>query len=294
MPNEFNELENQPQGQPGEELQNQPAPEPEPELSPFDRVLQNLPEDERKVVEEGYLRNKDYTQKQQRLSEERKRLERERAAIQRKADFYDKFVEDPGYRKQVLEAFGEKQIPQRSDNFEERYEKAQEIVNNLDRDSRTAIDYLIEKKLRDKISPINEKLAAAEQREEERRQQKLQQLNQERQKVLREFATECPDYVDVEAEMEGIISGFPGFFNQTPAQLSKTLRHVYKMANMPKLEQKAKEKGIQAMLDKNIKAQEKSSKAIVRPSPGKTFPTKKEGMSFDECFDAVWSEKVGE
>jgi putative NADPH-quinone reductase len=292
MPEELNELENQPQDQPPPESQDQPGQESEPELT-FDRVLSELPEDRRKVVEEGYLRNKDYTHKQQRLSEERKRLEAERASNRRAIEFHNRFVEEPEFRRQVLASIGEKQIPQRSDNFDERYEKAQEIINNLDKDSRIAIDFMVEKKLRDSIAPINEKLTEFERQQEARKQEKLQRLNMERQQVLRNFAKEHPDYVDVEPAMENIISGFPGFFNQTPAKLEKALKDVYRMANLPKTEQKAKEKGIQQMLNQSVNAQKESARAVTTSAPRKTFSEGKKGMSIDECFDKVWGEKMG-
>ena len=294
MPEEnFNEQNNQPQDQPGPESQDQPGQESGPELDPFERVLQELPEDKRKVVEEAAMRHKAFTQKTQKFSEERKRYEQQMRANQNKIEFYNKFRDDDNFRQEVLSAIGAPKKVQKSDDLEEQYEKAQELINNLDPDSRKAMQFLIKKNIRDELMPFQQKVLEFERQQTEKQRRKAQQLNAERQQVLINFQQEYPDYVDVEPVMEKTIKRFPGFFNQNPQDLKEALVEVYNLANLPKYKQKAEEKGIKKMLDQNIKASVAANKSNARPSSGKTYSNVKTDMDFDECFDKVWGEKTG-
>ena len=294
MPEEINEQVNQPQGQPVPESQNQPGQEPQTEeLDPFDRVLSELPEDKRKFVEEGFLRNKDYTQSKQRLSDERKRFAQERSENQTKIDFYNNFRDDANFRQEVLSSMGATKKVQKSDDFEEQYAKAQELINNLDPDSRKAMNFLIKKQIRDEVGPVKSRIEEFERQQTESRQRKLQQGNQERQAVLMKFKNEHPDYVNVEPEMEETIKGFPGFFNQSPKNLEKALRKVYQLANLPIIKKKSEEKGIKKMLDQNIQAQTVASKTVASPSPRKTFDNNGKKLKIDDAFDKAWDEMGG-
>lgn len=296
MPDEnFNELENQPQGQPNQELDNQLDQEPQtPELDPFERVLQELPEDKRKIVEEHSMRHKAFTQKTQKLSKREKEIEQFLSENKNKVEFYNRFRDDDNFRQEVLSSLGATKKVQKSDDFEEQYAKAQELINELEPNARRAMGFLIKKQIRDELGPLQNKISEFERQQTERQQRKNQQLNQERQQVLLKFkARHSEDYDEVEPEMERIVKKFPGFFNQSPQDLDEALEAVYVQANLPKYKQKAEEKGIKKMLDQNIQAQKIASKTVSKPSPRKTFNNDNKKLTLDEAFDKVWDEYVG-
>lgn len=292
MPNE-NEGQNQPEGQLLEDSAEQSQGEPQQELDPFERVLSSLPEEDRKVVREGYLRDKDYRKKTQNLSREKQGLERREQDLQQAKDFYDRFTQDKNFAREVykglnLDEAPEKQSPDKS------WDEVQETLSSLDPTSRKAIEFLIDKKVQSRVNPLNDKISAYERERQQRDQARMQRTEEERRLVLQGFQKNNPDYIDVESEMMDVINDFPNFFQQSPAKLSKNLERVYDFVSLPRRDQKNKEAGIKQMLEQSSRAQKQAAAAPSKSSPQKTYKPAATGKSIDEVFNDTWSEFTGE
>lgn len=264
----------------------------------IENIVASLPEKHQEVVKKHIVMRKDYeqmhkdhTQKTQQAARERQEAARQRELADRlyldgkkKIDTYDALVGDKKLARQVAK---ELDLLDDNDNGALKIDdKAQELIRHMPPEEKTALDYLVEQKLAEKIKPYEMEMQRRRKEEEEHKKAAFLNRAQQQKQIWDNFKAtheDCGDETGAAMVKEAQELGI-NVDNVSLEKVPKMLETLYRSVMADKMQSAGQAKATKEIFARTQAAQKNAARSNARPTPNVTKATPRY-TSINDAFD---------